>query len=433
MKRTLRKQTKKHRRSNRLRIQPLEKRQLMAADIGLVDGFVSINGTQQNDVAEIYSESGSIFVKVSTFAANGDEIASASDTFQESEVEGILFQSGEGDDLFVNDTNIDSITRTGGGHDTVMGGGGNDILAVGSGNDVVFGGGGDDIILAGPGTDVVIPPAESTAADPDAELPGAELPGAELPGAELPGAELPADEDPVATDGDDETPVESELVDETSDVTIETSQEDVTGEDESPTEIESTEDTMIENDTETLVGDPELTDDGGIAVEDNVDDEAGGDEDFVCHAHDQAESEDADDTVVETDPEASALVSPDQVSAPDASVVDTPGDEVVVPEDLDPTDTAGNVEPIGLAIALSDEDEEELGDSEVIDPAVDLSDDAAGSDNAAGPEETDNDVIFGGSGDDWIFGETGSDLIFGGASAVDDALLRMVIAGRLSA
>ncbi len=30
--------------------------------------------------------------------------------------------------------------------------------------------------------------------------------------------------------------------------------------------------------------------------------------------------------------------------------------------------------------------------------------------------ETDNDIVFGGSGDDWIFGEGGRDLIFGNTS-----------------
>ena len=404
MKRTLRKQTKKNRRGNRLSIQPLEKRQLMAADIALVDGFVAINGTELNDVAEVYSESDSIIVKVSTIGADGEEIASKSETFQQSEVEGIIFQSGEGDDLFVNDTNIDSITRTGGGHDTVMGGGGNDILAVGSGNDVVFGGGGDDIILAGPGTDVVIPPPESGSTEPEAEL--------------------SADEDPVTEDGADETPAESELVDETNEVTNETSQDDATGEDESATEIESTEDTVINNDSDTLVGDPELTDDGGIAVEDNVG-ETG--DDFVCQAHDQVDAEDNDDTVVETDPEASALGTPDQVIVPDAGVADAPIDQVVASEGIKSTDTASSDEPIGdIPVDLSDEDNK-VDDSDLIDTPVDLSDEAVDA------EETDHDVIFGGSGDDWIFGESGSDLIFGGVSAVDDALLRMVIADRLAA
>ena len=54
------------------------------------------------------------------------------------------------------------------------------------------------------------------------------------------------------------------------------------------------------------------------------------------------------------------------------------------------------------------------------------------SDDQDAIPETDNDIIVGGSGDDLIFGEAGNDLIFGGASAIDDALLRMMIADRLS-
>lgn len=46
--------------------------------------------------------------------------------------------------------------------------------------------------------------------------------------------------------------------------------------------------------------------------------------------------------------------------------------------------------------------------------------------------ETDHDIIFGGSGNDWLMGEGGNDTIFGNASPLEDALLREVIAGRFS-
>ncbi|MGI9473068.1 MAG: hypothetical protein ACR2NZ_16120, partial [Rubripirellula sp.] len=46
--------------------------------------------------------------------------------------------------------------------------------------------------------------------------------------------------------------------------------------------------------------------------------------------------------------------------------------------------------------------------------------------------ETDHDVIFGGSGDDWLMGEGGNDMIFGNTSPLEDALLREMIAGRFS-
>ena len=61
-----------------------------------------------------------------------------------------------------------------------------------------------------------------------------------------------------------------------------------------------------------------------------------------------------------------------------------------------------------------------------------LADDLVEDDSESDSDETDNDVIVGGAGDDWIFGEDGNDLIFGGSSPIDDALLRMMIADRLS-
>lgn len=399
MKRSLRQRNQSRRRAKRLSLQTLEKRQLMAGDIGMVDGFVNINGTEMDDVAEVYSDSGSIIVKVSTRGADGQEIGSDSMTFNESEVAGIVFQAGDGDDLFVNDTNVDSITRTGGGNDIVMGGGGNDILAVGMGNDVVLGGGGDDVILGGPGSNV-ISPAPETAPETDSD------------------AELPVDEEPLADDGVDESPAESELVDEPTDVNNESSPADPTGEDESLTAPESTEDTVIETDTDTMVSDPEQTDDGDVVVEDNFDNENADDE-FVCNAHANPDAEAADDPVIQANPEPTEGQTIDGDTAEDES----PIDELVVPNDIAPADSSGSDDAFEDApVDLSDDND----DIDPISNGADLPDDSVATD------ETDNDVIFGGSGDDLIFGEGGDDLIFGGSSAIDDALLRMVIADRLS-
>ncbi len=45
--------------------------------------------------------------------------------------------------------------------------------------------------------------------------------------------------------------------------------------------------------------------------------------------------------------------------------------------------------------------------------------------------ESDNDVLFGGTGDDWIFGEGGNDTLFGSDSPLSDELLEQMLSGRL--
>ncbi len=389
MKRSLRQRNKASRRGKRLMVQSLEKRQLMAADIGLVDGFVAIQGTEMDDIAEVYCESESVIVKLSTRGADG-ELTSKSETFDKSEVEGIVFQAGDGDDLFVNDTDIDSITRSGGGNDTVFGGGGNDILAMGSGNDIALGGGGDDVILGGPGDNVVIPTAEE---EPVAENPVDEEPVIDDVSDENASDENASDENASDENVSDENVVEADSSDQGDDAANETAGGDVAAEAETETENESTEDTMFADETVTIDDEAVMTDDGDVVVEDFVDDQPAGSTDEPADANGVAE---------------------------DAPLGDVSGPEGELVTDTPPAD-----EPIDLAppVDLS-EDEDDEGD--VIETPSGLLEDAIDND------ESDNDVIFGGSGDDWIFGGSGSDLIFGGASAIDDALLRMVIADQLA-
>ena len=161
-------------RIRRLRSQRLERRELMAADVTMLDGVLAINGTSGDDIAEVYTQDDQVLVSLTTFNEAGEVASEQSGSFAREDVSHIVFQAGDGDDLFVNDSNIDSVTRSGGGNDTVLSGGGNDILATGTGNDFVIGGGGDDVILDGPGDDIIVPTADFTNTETDSEEESAE-------------------------------------------------------------------------------------------------------------------------------------------------------------------------------------------------------------------------------------------------------------------
>ncbi len=87
-----------------------------------------------------------------------------------------------------------------------------------------------------------------------------------------------------------------------------------------------------------------------------------------------------------------------------------------------------SVDPIDADVPSLDSgdatDTEVVSDTEISEAEV--------MEDAADPieEESDNDIIFGGPGDDWLMGEGGNDMIFGNVSPIEDALLREVIAGR---
>ena len=148
----------------RLSVQALERRQLLAGDIAMVDSTLHIEGTSQNDIAEVYVAEESVVVKLQSRDADGEATNTQEQTFPVDQVDRIVFEAFAGDDLLVNDTSLDSVMRGGGGHDTLMGGEGNDLLIAGAGDDLVLGGGGDDLILGGVGSDLLI---ESTPDDGD--------------------------------------------------------------------------------------------------------------------------------------------------------------------------------------------------------------------------------------------------------------------------
>ena len=142
--------------ARRLGAQQLESRQLMAADIGLIDTTLAIQGSPMNDVGEVYIESGRVVVTVSTYDDAGQVVSETSDEFAAEAIDRIVFEGFAGDDVLVNDTAIDTVARGGGGNDTLMGGSGTNLLIGGVGDDLFLAGGGTIMAIAGPGNDTTI-------------------------------------------------------------------------------------------------------------------------------------------------------------------------------------------------------------------------------------------------------------------------------------
>lgn len=125
-------------------VQPL----VIPSEIRIVDGSLRIDA-----VASMAQN-----IKVTT---DGDTVAVESKgkgsmpkiSFARAEIVDILFIGSEGDDIFVNETDIDSIAFGRGGNDRLVGGSGNDDLFGGAGNDRLYGGEGVDVLVGGGGTD----------------------------------------------------------------------------------------------------------------------------------------------------------------------------------------------------------------------------------------------------------------------------------------
>jgi len=124
-----------------------EPRRLLAGiNLTAATGEVVIGGTTGADVARVTQSGNTV-----TFTQEGF----ATQTFNTSEVNSILFVGLAGDDFFENTTSIPSRAFGQNGNDTLIGGSGNDRLFGNGNDDTIRGNGGDDFIAAGIGNDFV--------------------------------------------------------------------------------------------------------------------------------------------------------------------------------------------------------------------------------------------------------------------------------------
>lgn len=130
--------------SRRLRLEALERRDLLAADLGL-DGVLAIEATNKHDTVHVSTDGHEI-----TVTMNGEGV-----TFHAHDVQKITIHGLQGHDEIVIDeaVTIDAQVWGGQGKDEILGGGGNDCLSGGNGKDDIEGRAGNDLLKGGNGKD----------------------------------------------------------------------------------------------------------------------------------------------------------------------------------------------------------------------------------------------------------------------------------------
>ena len=86
----------------------LEQRALLAADIGFLEGFVTIEGTADADVVNTYVDGDQFVVEAGQLDDAGMMSELQTETFALSDVEGIFFNGGDGNDVFANDSDVET-------------------------------------------------------------------------------------------------------------------------------------------------------------------------------------------------------------------------------------------------------------------------------------------------------------------------------------
>jgi len=122
----------------------LESRVLLSATLNAIDRQLQIEGTAQADLV-IVDLPDDVLLRVVV----NEELH----TFNQSDVDAIVFRGRSGNDHFTNATAIRAIAFGGSGADTLRGGTSRDVLVGQQGNDVLFGGNGLDRLRGGSGND----------------------------------------------------------------------------------------------------------------------------------------------------------------------------------------------------------------------------------------------------------------------------------------
>jgi Ca2+-binding RTX toxin-like protein len=135
------------------RFERLEDRRMMAADIDLDNGVLTIQGTNNDDYITIAADPSDSDKLVVTVKQLDSGVVLAQDDFEHEDVQEILAQGLDGNDLIQNDTDIRARFFGGNGNDRLFGGGGNDLLDGGANDDRFTGGRGNDELIGGTGSD----------------------------------------------------------------------------------------------------------------------------------------------------------------------------------------------------------------------------------------------------------------------------------------
>ena len=150
-----------------LALESLEIREMMAADVGLFDGTLMIDGTSQNDVVEVDYHVSNIQTRFGSWSipylsvehghedVSGNLVIDGTEYFSPFVVKKIEFEGKAGNDVFHNNTWTESFAVGGSGNDVLQGGQGKDVLEGNAGHDSLTGGKGDDELIGGSGNDTL--------------------------------------------------------------------------------------------------------------------------------------------------------------------------------------------------------------------------------------------------------------------------------------
>lgn len=142
---------KKARRTKSPKIEQLEKRELMAADMSLENGVLSIDADDRGGTVEVRQFFGRVVVSSKD---PGGKVSWSN--FPQNKVSSVKFHGSSHRDVFTNHTSIVDSIWGGPGNDTLTGGGGNSFIAGGKGNDVLYGGKGNDRLAGELGNDTLV-------------------------------------------------------------------------------------------------------------------------------------------------------------------------------------------------------------------------------------------------------------------------------------
>lgn len=155
--------TRKSKNTRGMKLEQLENRELLAADIMLSGDMLIVDGHEKyDDVIQIeevrsYGKQGPGY-EISVMDAKGnvrknDQGQSLNIFVKQEDVRSLVVRGHGGDDKIVNHSKLSMRAYGGDGNDSISGGTGNDVLAGQNGNDVIYGQAGNDRILGGSGND----------------------------------------------------------------------------------------------------------------------------------------------------------------------------------------------------------------------------------------------------------------------------------------
>lgn len=426
----------------------LEQRRLLAADVGMDDGFLSIQGTDQADAVDVWQEADQLYVQVQQYGEDGELLEQQQLEFPAASVKGIYFDGKAGNDVFINDTDRPAIALGGDGDDILIGGrsadtlAGNrhdDFLAPRSAGDVLLGSGGDNAVMDG--IDDEVAAAGESESDEAAEDPVAEG-------------------DAGTGEAAEQQPAEDVCYPEPDAVAVDTATEVATSDEgsvEAAAEGMGAEETAVdEAAVDEAVADEAAIDDG-VAEEPVATAEAAVTEELEASlpetpseemevvaievVEEAAESATASETGDDASGELTDAQDPvgcgsddggttNDVSQGDAGLESEPND-LGLADDEDASVPVSNVDTSGSATsdtdATSTDSKEEREDSSDDDAVPAPANDAPTPSPIGG-----NDIVVGGAGNDWVFGGDGDDWLFGDSIEMlsADLLADLLLANR---